>query len=273
MIRRHAGIHYYSHRGRKAHEATFISHVGSGLVLPLVLVFVAVVVATGAVIIPWEHSNQMGPLLWALMLSTGRLLVAFVLALLCGVALGLLAEKGRHTEALLLPIFDVLESMPVLAFFPIIILFFIRADFIEGAAIFIIFFSMVWNIAFSVVSGLKQTPSEVRAVGRVFELSPWERFQRILLPALFPSLLTGSILSVADGWNILIVAEALHAYAPVSANAHDLNGIGSILVAVSSNGDISTLTLAMGLLVVSIALTNIVLWQPLLAYAKRFSFE
>jgi ABC-type anion transport system duplicated permease subunit len=161
----------------------------------------------------------------------------------------------------------------VLAFFPVIILFFLREGWLEGAAIFIIFFSMIWNIAFNTIGGIKVTPKEVQAVGKVFGLSRWQQFREITLPALFPPLITGSILALADGWNIVIVAEALHAYAPNNAAAHDLFGIGSILVSSSAAGDTSLLLSAMGLLVVAIALVNFVVWQPLLARAERYKFE
>jgi ABC-type anion transport system duplicated permease subunit len=163
--------------------------------------------------------------------------------------------------------------LPVLAFFPIVILFFVKSDWLEGAALFIIFFSMIWNIAFSTIGGYKQIPEDVRSVGRVFGLSPWHRLTQVTLPALFPPLVTGSILSLADGWNVLIVAEALHAYAPATAHAGDLFGIGSILVAASAEGNNALLLSAMALLVIAIAAINIIAWQPLLARAERFKFE
>ncbi|CAN5745156.1 hypothetical protein BH11PAT2_BH11PAT2_01010 [soil metagenome] len=272
-VSRRSKIHYWSHRGRRAHPTTFVHRLGSAVVLPVGLVLVAAFVATGAVVIPTPYSVKAGTLLAALGASFIRLMIAYAFSLGIGVALVLLAERGRRLESALLPVFDVLESMPVLAFFPVIIILFLRANLIEGAAIFIIFFSMVWNIAFSVVGGVRQTPADVKAIGTVFELSRMQRFWKIMLPAVFPAILTGSILALADGWNIVIVAEALHAYAPQSQGAHDLFGIGSILVTSSTTGDNATLIAAMGILVVAIALVNIAVWQPLLAYAERYKFE
>ncbi|MES2225812.1 MAG: ABC transporter permease subunit [Patescibacteria group bacterium] len=266
-------LHYWSHRGRHRHPTTLLHRLGTAVVLPLGLVVLACFLATGALFVPTPYSVTASTLLSALGASLMRLMVAYIFALIVGVALGMLAERGRRIESALLPIFDVLESMPVLAFFPVIIILFLRANLLEGAAIFIIFFSMVWNIAFSVVGGLKQTPADVRAIGKVFELTYWQRFWKILLPAIFPAILTGSILSFADGWNIVIVAEALKAYAPNAASAHDLFGIGSILVRSSTNGDTSTLIAAMTLLVIAVVLVNVAVWQPLLAYAERFKFE
>ncbi len=230
-------------------------------------------IATGAVFVPSVYSAQAATLLAALGASALRLFGAYVLAVVIGIPLGLLAEKNRTIEGWLLPIYDVLESMPVLAFFPVIILFFVHSGWLEGAAIFIIFFSMIWNIAFNTIGGMKQIPSDVKAVGKVFGLSPWQRFTQVVLPALFPPLVTGSILALADGWNIVIVAEALHAYSPQSVAAHDLFGIGSLLVSAAAQGATSTLLVAMGVLVAAIALVNILIWQPLLARAERYKFE
>ncbi|MDB5194965.1 MAG: sulfonate transporter permease [Parcubacteria group bacterium] len=265
-------IHYYSHRGRRKHPSSVVYHLGS-LVLPLALVVLASFAAFGVVLAPAELVRTSSHLLAALGLSLLRLFGAYLLALVVGIPLGLLAEANRHVEAALLPVFDVLESMPVLAFFPVIIVFFVHAGWLEGAALFIIFFSMVWNIAFSTVGGLKVIPEDVKAVGKVFGLSPLARLTRITLPALFPPLVTGSILSLADGWNVLIVAEALHAYAPASAGASDLFGIGSILVSSSTQANTPELLTAMGMLVLVIAVINLFVWQPLLARAEQFKFE
>ena len=113
----------------------------------------------------------------------------------------------------------------------------------------------------------------MKSVGFVFGFSRWDRFTKITLPALFPSIVTGSILALAAGWNIAIVAEALHVYAPNAAQAHDLFGIGSTLVSAASGGDNSELLMAIAVLVIVIAGINLALWQPLLARAERYKFE
>lgn len=250
-----------------------MGRLGTGLILPIFLVILAVSGTTGALFIPHPYTLAAGSLLLALGASILRLFISYLLALFIGVPLGLLASANRRVESILLPIYDVLESMPVLAFFPALILLFVRSGSLEGAAIFIIFFSMIWNIAFNTIGGLKAMPEDIQAVGKVFGLSRMTRFFRITLPALFPHLVTASILALADGWNIVIVAETLSAYAPKQVEAHDLFGIGSILVSAGSTGDTSMLLWAMGTLVVAIALVNIFVWQPLLARSERYKFE
>lgn len=268
-----APIHYYSHRGRRRHPTTFLRRLGSGLVLPMLLVLLASFLATGALLLPFAYTVTLGTLLGALGLSLLRLLIAYVLSLLIGIPLALLVERSHHVENVLLPVYDVLESIPILAFFPVIILFFVRSNFLEGAAIFMLFFSMIWSIVFNSVGGLKVIPADVKAVGHVFGLSAWERFTKITLPALFPPIVTGSILAFAAGWNIVIVAEALSAYAPQSAHAHNLFGIGSVLVTAATAGDSGALLSAMTVLVIAIACINLLVWQPLLARAERFKFD
>ncbi|HEX7651596.1 MAG TPA: ABC transporter permease subunit [Candidatus Paceibacterota bacterium] len=266
-------VHYYSHHGRRKHPTTVLHRFATGIVLPVALVVAAGAIVTTAWLAPATYTVQAGTLVLALGASMLRLLAAYALALLIGVPLGLLAERSRRFESVLLPIYDVMESLPVLAFFPIIILFFLDSGLLEGAAVFMIFFTILWTISFSTIGGMHQIPEDVRSAGRVFGLSAWHRLTRITLPALFPPLLTASILGIADGWNIVIVAETLHAYAPVNSHAADLFGIGSILVNASTNGNNALLLSAMGLLVVTIAVVNLALWQPLLARAERFKFE
>lgn len=266
-------MHYYSHHGRHKHLATRFHRVISSIGTPLLLIVGAVILATGSLTLPHFEVVNLLVLYRAIGASLLRLFIAFLLSLLIGIPLGLLAERNRRFEAFLLPLYDVLESMPVLAFFPVIILFFLRAGWLEGAAIFIIFFSMVWSITFNTIGGMKVIPQDVQAIGTVFGLSALQRLVTITLPALVPPLVTGSILALASGWNIVIVAEALHAYAPQSVSAHDLFGIGSILVTSAAHGDTVTLLTAMTLLVVVIALINLTIWQPLLGYSERFKFE
>jgi len=267
-----ARMHYYSHRGRRAHPITLWHRIFSGFLVPFIILVIAALVAGGATLAP-TYTLETGTLIAALAASMVRLFVAYLISLAIGVPLGFIAEGNRKLEALLLPVYDVLESIPVLAFFPVVILFFVRSGSLEGAALFILVFSMVWNIAFSTIGGLKVIPRDVINAGKVFGLSRMRRLFQVELPALFPILVTGSILALADGWNIVIVAEALHAYAPASANAGDLFGIGSILVTAGAQGDNTTLIYALLILVAVIALINVFLWQPLLARAERYKFE
>ncbi len=212
-----------------------------------------------------------------ILLGTGytliRLFCAYILALVCAIPLALISTSSPLAEKIFLPTFDILESIPILAFFPILILFFIHIGFANGAAIFILFISMLWNIVFTVAGGLKIIPQDITFAAQVFGIKKWNYFRQIVLPSIFPEMVTGSILAFAQGWNIIIVAEVIHTYMPFGTHANDLQGIGSILVDASATGQTSVFVVCLGIMIIVIGLFNYFIWQRLIHYAERFKFE
>ena len=202
-----------------------------------------------------------------------RLTIAYVLAIIVAVPLALATAYNRTLEAILLPVFDVLESIPNLAIFPVILIFFLHFNLLDGAAVVILFLNMLWNIVFALVGGLKVIPKDITDAAHVFGISGFSYLRRVVLPAVFPQLVTGSILAVAEGWNLIVVAEALHAYLPEGSAAQDLFGIGTLLVSTSASGHTGQYLTAFFVMVVAIALINFFVWQKLLRYAERFRFE
>ncbi len=203
-----------------------------------------------------------------------RLAIAYVLAIACAVPLAISATMNRTTEAILLPIFDILESVPILALFPVVIMVFVNYfHSLDGAAVFILFMTMLWNIVFPLIGGLQIIPGDVIAAAKVFGVEGFAFVRRVLLPALVPQMVTGSILAMAQGWNIIIVAEVLHTYIPGGTSAQDLFGIGSILVDASANAQNGVFLEAVFALVVVIGLLNLLVWQRLLHISQRFRFE
>src|SRR6185437_12134219 len=134
-----------------------------------------------------------------------RLLVAYVCALIISLPLALLVTWSSRAEKIFLPLFDIMQSVPVLAFFPVVIVFFVHYGFYSGAAIFILFVTMLWSIVFSLVGGLRVIPEDIKAVGHIFGVRGVSFIEKILLPSVFPYLVTGSLLAFAGGWNIIIV--------------------------------------------------------------------
>lgn len=209
----------------------------------------------------------------AALYTCARLAIAYVLAVAVAVPLAILVTSNAALEAFFLPVFDVLESIPILALFPVIIMLFIQFNFLNGAAIFILFLSMLWNIVFTLVGGLKMIPKDIVYAARVFGVRGLSYVRRILLPAIVPQLVTGSILAVAQGWNLIIVAEVLHTYIPGGTASQDLFGVGSILVGAAANAQTPVFLSAVLVMVVLIALLNFFVWQKLLRYAQKFRFE
>jgi NitT/TauT family transport system permease protein len=205
--------------------------------------------------------------------TSTRLAIAYALAVVCAIPLAILATSNSAAESILLPIFDILESIPILALFPVIIMLFINFDFLNGAAIFILFLSMLWNIVFTLVGGLKIIPKDIVSVAQIFGIRRFTYFKRVLLPAIVPQLITGSILAIAQGWNLIIVAEVLRTYIPGGTAAQDLFGIGSILVDAAANSQTLVFIEAVLVMVVIIGLFNFLVWQKLLHYAQKFRFD
>ena len=209
----------------------------------------------------------------AALATLGRITIAYLIALACAVPLALLTTLNRTVEAILLPLFDVFESVPILSVFPMIVVLFIGLHFLEGAALFILYLNMLWNLVFALVGGLQIIPKDITYAAHVFGVRGVAYVRKVLLPAVFPQLVTGSILAVADGWNIIIVAEALHSYVPAGSQAGDLFGLGSILVSSAAESHNGTFILALVVLVVMIGLINFFVWQRLLHLSQRFRFE
>ncbi len=244
------------------------------------LVLVPLVVVLVAVFFMHQYAESVAPshitigiLLYALTATFVRLFIAYALALACALPLAMLITQGKGAEHILLPFFDVMQSVPVLAFFPVIIVFFAHYGLYSGAAIFILFLSMLWNIVFSLVGGMHSIPQDVKSVGKIFGVKGFAYADRILIPSVFPYLVTGSLLAWAQGWNIITVAEVLHTYLPGATAASDIVGIGSILVHAAANSDEQTFEIAITVLIGAIALINLLVWQKLLKYAERFKFE
>lgn len=219
------------------------------------------------------NAVSFGHLLISTVYTLSRLCIAYIFALILAIPLALLATENSTAEKVLLPTFDILESIPVLAFFPILIIFFISIGFPNGAAIFILFLSMLWNIVFTVVGGLKIIPRDIKYAATVFKIKGFKYLTRVVLPSIFPEIVTGSILAFAQGWNLIIVAEVIHTYVPFGTHAQDLTGIGSILVDASSSGNTHLFIACLAMMMVAIALLNYFVWQKLIHHAEQYKFE
>lgn len=202
-----------------------------------------------------------------------RMAVAYAVSLLVSIPLALVIAGTPSAQRLLLPIADVLQSVPVLAFFPVVVVFFTAYHALELAAIFVIFVQMIWNIVFPVVAGLQTIPDDVKSAAIVFNVRGIRRFWYITLPAVLPFIITGSLLAWAQGWTIVIVAEVLHTYIPHGTPSQDLLGLGSLLVDSNAQGETSVFVATLIVMILLVAVLNLLVWQPLLHLAQRFRFD
>ena len=202
-----------------------------------------------------------------------RMFVAYAVSLVVAVPLALFVASTPKVQRVMLPIADVLQSVPVLAFFPVVVVFFAAYRAFEAAAIFVIFIQMMWNIVFPVVAGLQTIPDDIKSFAIVFNVHGFRRFLYITLPAILPFIITGSLLAWAQGWTIVIVAEVLHTYIPHGTSSQDLLGLGSLLVDSNAQGNMSVFGTALVAMVLLVAFLNLAVWQPLLRFSQRFRFD
>jgi NitT/TauT family transport system permease protein len=205
--------------------------------------------------------------------TLSRLVVAYGISLLVSIPIALLITHSEKTEKFFLPIVDIVQSIPVLAFFPVVILFFIKFSFYDGAAIFILFMAMVWNMVFSMIGGLKTIPQDINDAAKVFGAKGIKKLIYVTIPSIFPSIITGSFLAWGQGWNISIVAEALHAFLPNGTKSNDLFGLGSLLVNSFSSSKNAVFFASLAAMIIVITLFNFFIWQKLLHLSERYKFD
>jgi NitT/TauT family transport system permease protein len=123
------------------------------------------------------------------------------------------------------------------------------------------------------IGGLKTIPKDILDAAIVFNVKGFKKLRFILIPSVFPYLITGSLLAWAAGWSILIVAESLHSYIPKGQAVQDPLGLGSLLVNSFYNGQNTVFLASLITMVIVIALINFFIWQKLLHLAERFKFD
>ncbi len=209
-----------------------------------------------------------------LSLSFTRMVLAYALSLGFALVYGYYAATHRTGERVLLPVLDILQSVPILGFFPVAIVFFVA--FIGGwvgpnvASIFLIFTSMSWNMAFGVYESLKSVPGDLREVGDSFGVQGRQRWRVLLLPATVNRLVYNSVLSWTGGWFFLVAAEL---FSVGKGPPITLPGIGSYLGLAAEHGNGNELWAGLIVLVALIVALDLALWRPLGRYAERFRYD
>ena len=177
--------------------------------------------------------------------TTLRMFAAILVSLLFTFVVATLAAKSRKAELVIVPALDILQSVPVLGFLTFTVVFFLRlfpgSEFgAECAAIFAIFTSQAWNMAFSFYQSLRTVPRDLDEVSRHFQLSPWLRFWRLEAPFAAPGLIWNTMMSMSGGWFFVVASEAI----TVGDTTVKLPGIGSWLAVAIDAKDIRAVVLA-----------------------------
>ena len=232
------------------------------------LAFNAPAVVTGP-----DISLAPSALSWYTLLSVGRMAAAYAFSMLFTLLYGRTAAYNRRAEQLLMPLLDVLQSVPILSFLPVVLLSLsavlpqnVAA---ELASIVLIFTSQAWNLTFAWYQSLTTIPKELREASSIFRLNTWMQFKSLELPFGMISLVWNSMMSWAGGWFFLMAAEIF----TVGARDFRLPGLGAYLHEAANQSNYTAIAWGLGALILTVVLLDQLVWRPLIAWSDRFKVE
>jgi NitT/TauT family transport system permease protein len=246
--------------------------------LPLVFGLIALVAWGGLAMTARYHVGDTLPISldpWRLpeyaLRTVLRMAAALIASLVFSLVYAAVAAKNRQAEKILIPVLDVLQSVPILGFLSITVTGFIalfpgRLLGVECAAIFAIFTSQAWNMTFSLYQSLRTVPVELIEAARMYHLSPWQRFWRLEVPHGIPALIWNMMMSVSGGWFFVVASEAI----TVSGQTIMLPGIGSYIATAIADRNLAAIFYAVGVMLIVILLYDQLLFRPLLAWSQKF---
>ena len=203
-----------------------------------------------------------------------RITIAYLLSLAFTLVYGYVAAYNPRAERFMIPLLDVLQSIPVLSFLPGVMLAMValfpgRQLGVEAGAILLIFTGQVWNMAFSFYASLKSIPNEMREAARIYRFSWWQRFIEMELPFAAIGLVWNSMMSVAGGWFFLMACEMF----VLGSRDFRLPGLGSYLQTAASEGDTRSILWGVATMIAVIVLLDQFVWRPVIAWAEKFKVE
>lgn len=203
-----------------------------------------------------------------------RMGIALLCSLLFTFVYAKVAVSSHRAERILIPLLDILQSAPILGFLSITVLWFVHlfpGSLLgpECAAIFAIFTSQAWNMAFSFYYSLRMLPKDLYQVANLFQLSSWQRFWRLEAPYAVPGLIWNVMMSVSGGWFFVVASEAII----VSNQTVLLPGIGSYISVAIDQRNLLAIGYAVLSMLIVILMTDQLLFRPLVAWADKFKFE
>jgi NitT/TauT family transport system permease protein len=236
------------------------------LVIGAIVIFSAWVLGRGLVALirtlsqPWPSDAREIPA--AILASTIRMTIAYAISLAWTVPCALAASESPRFNRILSPVAEIVGSMPATALFPVIVAAFIQfTGGMNAASIVLILTGMQWYLLFNLLAGVNQVPEDLKEAARAFGLSRYARWRKLILPAVMPSLITGSITAWGGGWNALILSE----YFTYNSHTYQVIGIGALLDAAtySKSGSGVMILLSLLSMIAVVLLLNRLMWRPL----------
>lgn len=203
-----------------------------------------------------------------------RMFAAYSISLVFSLLYAYIAYRSALWSKVLIPLLDVLQSIPVLSFLPAVVLALVglfpgQRLGIEIASILLIFTGMTWNMTFSFYQSLSSIPKELLEASQVYRLGAWQRFWTLELPSGVVGLVWNSVMSVAGGWFFLMQTESF----TLSNRDFTLPGLGSFLKAAADKGDNLAIFSGLAVLIGIITIIDYFVWRPLIAWAEKFKNE
>jgi NitT/TauT family transport system permease protein len=203
-----------------------------------------------------------------------RMFIGLILSVLFTFVYATAAARLRRAEKVLIPVLDILQSVPVLGFLSVTVTAFINLFpgselGLECASIFAIFTSMAWNMTFAFYHSLITQPRDLDEAARIMRLTKWERFWKLDVPSGMIPLVWNGMMSFGGAWFFLAASESIS----VLNHTYALPGIGSYVAAAIAQSSLSKVGIAIGVEIVLVVAVNVVFWRPLVAWAEKFRFE
>ncbi len=250
-----------------------------GLLILLIVAFAVIIVKTGSQFSGTFQSNlTISTDISALPRYTVQTLVRMTLAYFLSLTFTLIysytAYRSRVAAIVMIPLLDILQSIPVLSFLPGVVLALIalfpgQRIGVELSSILLIFTGMTWNMTFSFYQSLLSIPKELLEAAQIYRVNAWQRFWTLELPSGVIGLVWNSVMSVAGGWFFLIAIESF----TLGDKDFRLPGLGSFLGTAASKGDFKAIFWGLALLIGVIVAIDFFVWRPLIAWAEKFKLE
>ena len=206
--------------------------------------------------------------------TTLRMLAAIVASLVFTFVYATVAAKSRRAEMVLIPVLDILQSVPILGFLTFTVVFFMnlfpgRLIGAELASVFAIFTSQAWNMTFSMYQSLRNVPKDLEEATQSFHLSWWRRFWRLDVPFAMPGLVWNTMMSMSGGWFFVVASEAI----TVGDTTVTLPGVGAYVATAIKDQNLPAVGYAVLAMLVVIIIYDQLLFRPIVAWADKFRFE
>jgi NitT/TauT family transport system permease protein len=206
--------------------------------------------------------------------TTMRMLLAIVCSTIFTFIYAAVAAKSRRAEIVLIPLLDILQSVPILGFLTFTVVFFMnlfpgRVLGAELACVFAIFTSQAWNMTFSMYQSIRNVPKDLEEASQSFHLSGWQRFWRLDVPFAMPGLIWNAMMSMSGGWFFVVASEAI----TVGNTTVTLPGVGSYVALAIEQRNLAAIGYALLTMLLVIIAYDQLLFRPIVAWADKFRFE